>query len=114
MRRCRNGSDVYSEAFHFVLSFKHTLYFGTFDCQGFGCVWTRFVVSLAESLVTNVFIEHEGLNGGCMHVGVTLRQLMDGNLKRPYIIDTCRDLGCCDIMHLTRPLEVNPIWSSMM
>ncbi len=48
-----------------------------------------------------------------MHVGVTLRRLTDGNLKRLYVIDTCRDSGCRDIVHLTYALEVSPICSSM-
>ncbi|KAK0213435.1 hypothetical protein DFS33DRAFT_125194 [Desarmillaria ectypa] len=46
-----------------------------------------------------------GLDGECMPIGVALRRLTDGNLKRLHLIDTCRDPGCRDILHLTRALE---------
>ncbi|KAK0475374.1 hypothetical protein IW261DRAFT_1422211 [Armillaria novae-zelandiae] len=55
--------------------------------------------------VSSLMCSHEDLDGGCMHLGVTLRRLTDGNLKRLYVIDTCRDSGCRDIVHLTRALE---------
>ncbi|KAK0207473.1 hypothetical protein IW262DRAFT_534069 [Armillaria fumosa] len=63
----------------------------------------RFI--LGSLAVGELEVYGPGLDGGCMHVGVTLRRLTDGNLKRLYLIDTCRDSGCRDIVHLTRALE---------
>ncbi|KAK0475396.1 hypothetical protein IW261DRAFT_1567790 [Armillaria novae-zelandiae] len=63
----------------------------------------RFI--LGPLAVEELEVYGPALDGGCMHVGVTLRRLTDGNLKRLYVIDTCRDSGCRDIVHLTRALE---------
>ncbi len=46
-----------------------------------------------------------------MPIGVTLRRLTDtdlGKLKRLRLVDTCRDEGCRDLLHLMRALEVGP------
>lgn len=63
----------------------------------------RFI--LGPLAVGELEVYGPGLDGGCMHVGVTLRRLTGGNLKSLYVIDTCRDSGCRDILHLTRALE---------
>lgn len=63
----------------------------------------RFI--LGPLAVEELEVYGPGLDEGCMHVGVTLRRLTDGNLKRLYVIDTCRDSGCRDIVHLTYALE---------
>lgn len=60
---------------------------------------------LGPLAVEELEVHGSGLDGGCMHVGVTLRRLTDGNLKKLYVIDTCRDSGCRDVVHLTRALE---------
>ncbi|PBK64941.1 hypothetical protein ARMSODRAFT_978635 [Armillaria solidipes] len=44
----------------------------------------------------------------CVPIGVTLRRLTDahlGKFKRLCLIDTCRDAGCRDLLHLARALE---------
>ncbi|PBK64980.1 hypothetical protein ARMSODRAFT_1022686 [Armillaria solidipes] len=63
----------------------------------------RFI--LGPVAVEELEVYGPGLDGGCMHVGVTLRRLTDGHLKRLYVINTCRDSGCRDIVHLARALE---------
>ncbi|KAK0431388.1 hypothetical protein EV421DRAFT_170039 [Armillaria borealis] len=63
----------------------------------------RFI--LGPVTVEELEVYGRGLDGGCMHVGVALRRLTDGNLKRLYVIDTCQDSGCRDIVHLVRALE---------
>ncbi|PBK82306.1 hypothetical protein ARMGADRAFT_738491 [Armillaria gallica] len=48
------------------------------------------------------------LDGDCMPIGVILRRLTDvrlDKLKRSYLVDTCRDAGCRDLLHLARALE---------
>ncbi|KAK0462301.1 uncharacterized protein EV420DRAFT_1180996 [Desarmillaria tabescens] len=60
---------------------------------------------LGPLVVEELEVYGPGLDGGCMNIGVALRRLTDGNLKRLYVIDTCRDPGCRDIVHLTRALE---------
>ncbi len=50
------------------------------------------------------------LDGDCMPISVTLRRLTDvhlDKLKRLYIVDTWRDAGCRDLLHLARALEVS-------
>ncbi len=43
-----------------------------------------------------------------MHIGFTLRRLTDTQLVniRLCLVDTCEDVGCRDVLHFTRALEI--------
>ncbi|KAK0219295.1 hypothetical protein EDD85DRAFT_865892 [Armillaria nabsnona] len=63
---------------------------------------------LGPLTVEDLEVHGPGLDGECMPIGVTLRRLTDadlGQLKRLCLVDTCRDAGCRDLLHLTRALE---------
>ncbi|PBK95033.1 hypothetical protein ARMGADRAFT_1077796 [Armillaria gallica] len=58
--------------------------------------------------VEDLEVHGAGPDDECMPVGVTLRRLTDtdlGKLKRLCLVDTCRDTGCRDLLHLMRALE---------
>ncbi|SJL15327.1 uncharacterized protein ARMOST_18820 [Armillaria ostoyae] len=58
--------------------------------------------------VEELVVHGPGLDDECMRIGVTLRRLTDahlGKLRRLCLVNTCRDAGCRDVLHLTHVLE---------
>ncbi|PBK95036.1 hypothetical protein ARMGADRAFT_1077798 [Armillaria gallica] len=58
--------------------------------------------------VEELEVHGPSLNGECMPIGVTLRRLTDthlGRMQRLCLVDTCRDAGCRDVLHLAHALE---------
>ncbi|KAK0462300.1 uncharacterized protein EV420DRAFT_1761572 [Desarmillaria tabescens] len=66
----------------------------------------RFI--LGPLTVEELEVHGPSLDEECTHVGVALRRLTDGNLKRLHLINTCRDPGCRDVLHLAHALETQP------
>ncbi|KAK0505601.1 hypothetical protein EDD18DRAFT_1400185 [Armillaria luteobubalina] len=65
---------------------------------------------LGPVTVVNLEICGLGLDGECMHIGLTLRRLTDahlGQLKRLCVVDTCCDSACRDLLHMVHAFEVN-------
>ncbi|KAK0505597.1 hypothetical protein EDD18DRAFT_340295 [Armillaria luteobubalina] len=63
---------------------------------------------LGPVAVVNLEVHGPGLDGECMPIGLTLRCLTYahlGQLKSLCLVDTCRDAGCSDLLHLARALE---------
>ncbi|SJL18095.1 uncharacterized protein ARMOST_21667 [Armillaria ostoyae] len=63
---------------------------------------------LGPPTVEDLEVHGPDLDGECMPIGITLRRLTDahlGKLKRLRLVDTCRDAGCRDLLHLARALE---------
>ncbi|SJL18111.1 uncharacterized protein ARMOST_21683 [Armillaria ostoyae] len=63
---------------------------------------------LGPLMVEDLEVPGPDLDGECMPIDVTLRRLTDAHLgimKRLCLVDTCRDAGCRDFLHLTRALE---------
>ncbi len=49
------------------------------------------------------------LHGKCLHIGFMLQQLTDTqlvNIRRLCLVDTCEDVGCCDVLHFSHALEI--------
>ncbi|KAK0460808.1 hypothetical protein IW261DRAFT_1614484, partial [Armillaria novae-zelandiae] len=63
---------------------------------------------LGPVAVVNLEVRVLGLDGECMRIGVTLRRLTDAHLsqfRRLCLVDTCRDAGCRDLLHLVCAFE---------
>ncbi|KAK0460811.1 hypothetical protein IW261DRAFT_1428754 [Armillaria novae-zelandiae] len=64
-------------------------------------------MSFEYALSVGTCCEFGGLDGECMHIGVTLRRLTDahlGQLRKLCLVDTCCDAGCRDVLHM-RPFS---------
>ncbi|KAK0207505.1 hypothetical protein IW262DRAFT_1469459 [Armillaria fumosa] len=65
---------------------------------------------LGPVTVVNLEVRGLGHDGECMPMGMTLRRLTDahlGQLKRLYLVDTCCDAGCRDLLHMVCALEAS-------
>ncbi len=84
------------------------LSFGTSHYQRLGGPQSRLVsLYLTPYQLTQML---KDVDGDCMPSGITLWQLTDvhlDKLKRLYLVDTCRDMGCHDLLHLAHALEVS-------
>ncbi|KAK0460805.1 hypothetical protein IW261DRAFT_275680 [Armillaria novae-zelandiae] len=63
---------------------------------------------LGPVTVVNLEVHGVGLDGECMHIGLTLRRLTDahlGQLRTLCLIGTCCDAGCRDLLHMVCAFE---------